>query len=286
MLIRYPGGKGKLAKRLVRTISRFLRDNPMSYREPFAGSLAIGSSILTIRGVSDTWFNDIDYGIYALWITVKNDHKRLIDLIKNFNPSIEKFYEYKKYLKNIPKNDIICDNDLSVGFKKLAIHQMSFSGLGTMSGGPLGGKSQSSDYKIDCRWSPGYMIKNILKLNELMRFNDTHITYIDFENVIDNERKSFIYLDPPYYEKGPELYQYAFNEDDHVRLASNLRYFNGVWLLSYDDNPRIRELYDFADIVTVPLNYSISGTTNKMEILIASKKYSRLLEEKQEISVF
>ena len=43
---------------------------------------------------------------------------------------------------------------VDIGFKKLAIHQISYSGLGTMSGGPLGGAGQKSQYKIDCRWSP------------------------------------------------------------------------------------------------------------------------------------
>jgi len=47
---------------------------------------------------------------------------------------------------------------LDVGFKKLAIHQISYSGLGTKSGGPLGGKSQESIYKIDCRWSPKHIV--------------------------------------------------------------------------------------------------------------------------------
>ena len=36
------------------------------------------------------------------------------------------------------------ENQISKAFKKLAIHQISYSGLGTKSGGPLGGEKQQS----------------------------------------------------------------------------------------------------------------------------------------------
>jgi DNA adenine methylase len=288
MLIRYPGGKGKLATRLIRIISRFLRDNPMSYREPFFGAGAIGFRLLRSRIEPRATFSDIDYGMISLWWAVKEQPDDLITLISDFKPNTESFFKFKKYLLNIPEDDYQqISKRAEIGFKKLAIHQMSFSGLGTKSGGPLGGVSQSSDYKIDCRWSPSHMKKNIFRLNELMKINDTRIEWCDFESIVtENGHKSFIYLDPPYYEKGPELYQYAFEDADHVRLSANLRQTSHVWLVSYDDNPRIRKLYDFADIVEVPLNYSVRGATSKTEILIAPKKYSRLLEEKQEISIF
>ena len=56
---------------------------------------------------------------------------------------------------------------VDLGFKKLAIHQTSYSGLGTKSGGPLGGAEQKSRYKIDCRWSPEYICKKVDKLHDL-----------------------------------------------------------------------------------------------------------------------
>jgi len=56
--------------------------------------------------------------------------------------------------------------------------------------------------------------------------------------------KSLIYLDPPYYEKGPTLYRSYFNREDHTKLMKFLKgELNVRWILSYDDVPAIRELY-------------------------------------------
>ena len=54
------------------------------------------------------------------------------------------------------------------GFMKIAVHQLSYSGLGLRSGGPLGGRSQASPYKIDCRWSPEYIYKKMMATRDIL----------------------------------------------------------------------------------------------------------------------
>ena len=76
----------------------------------------------------------------------------------------DSFWKFKNELLNIPDIYDITD----IGFKKLSIHQLSYSGLGTKSGGPLGGVKQESQYKIDCRWSPKTLFKNINKLHTVL----------------------------------------------------------------------------------------------------------------------
>lgn len=53
------------------------------------------------------------------------------------------------------------------------------------------------------------------------------------------------YVDPPYVLAGDRLYSKAFGEADHRELAE---YLTGEcpyrWLLSYDNHPWIRELYN------------------------------------------
>jgi len=53
---------------------------------------------------------------------------------------------------------------------------------------------------------------------------------------------SFFYCDPPYFEA--EDYAVAFPAEDHERLRDALLSVKGKWLLSYNDCPYIRELYD------------------------------------------
>ena len=49
--------------------------------------------------------------------------------------------------------------------------------------------------------------------------------------------KAVFYVDPPYYQARPALYQFSFVQEDHARLARLLRTETRPWLLSYDDHP-------------------------------------------------
>ena len=72
--------------------------------------------------------------------------------------------------------------------------------------------------------------------------------------------ETFYYLDPPYTvaDRGG-YYQHAFAEEDHRRLARVLRGVKGRFLLSYDDVPLVRDLYQgFTIEATGPLVYRMS----------------------------
>ena len=135
-------------------------------------------------------------------------------------------------------------------------------------------KNKKSKYGIDCRWSPDYICKKIIHLNKLfskITIEQSACSNLDFSNVIeDNSCKALIYLDPPYYVKGNELYQFGFTNEDHERLMLSLKKTNHLWLLSYDDCPEIRNLYSWAKIEDLNVKYSIAGSTTKKELLISN----------------
>lgn len=56
--------------------------------------------------------------------------------------------------------------------------------------------------------------------------------------------ESFFYADPPYYETESYYEGGGFGRDDHARLADRLCTIQGKFLLSYNDCPEIRALYD------------------------------------------
>ena len=66
----------------------------------------------------------------------------------------------------------------------------------------------------------------------------------DFETLIRHydRPETFFYLDPPYYST-EDMYE-GFSRDDHLRLRDTLAGIRGKFLLSYNDCPEIRELYD------------------------------------------
>ena len=67
----------------------------------------------------------------------------------------------------------------------------------------------------------------------------------DFETLIKHYDRpdSFFYADPPYF-SSEGMYEVGFGWDDHVRLRDTLKSIKGKFLLSYNDCPELRELYD------------------------------------------
>ncbi len=243
-LVRFPGGKTKLQDSIVKYL------DGDRYVEPFAGGLGIGLNVIT--GKKESWINDADFNIYAMWSSVIHHPKKLIGLASDFTPSVDAFKEFKTRLSNHETQDLV-----QIGVMKLAMHQMTFSGLGER-GGPLG--------EIGCRWNFQRIKKQILLCHAILR--NTRCTCMDFEAVIKQAPQGWsIFCDPPYLENGNAIYAHRFTKEDHVRLAEVLRHRTG-WVLSYDDNPEIRRLYDFATIDEVDVRYSINSAAKKRELVI------------------
>jgi DNA adenine methylase len=80
-------------------------------------------------------------------------------------------------------------------------------------------------------------------------FRRFDITNEDFASVLNRQPdNAFVYLDPPYYAQGAALYKHAMTDGDHQRLASLVQRCSFQWVLSYDDHPFVRELYQWAEI--------------------------------------
>lgn len=280
---RYPGGKSKLRKRIASKIHDIIDGSNVEYREPFFGGGSIGLLLMRDNpNLRDVWINDLDLGVSALWTAVMRRPGELIDCVQEFVPSVEAFDEYKSKLLDPQKWYWDIDDCAEFGFMKLAIHQISYSGLGTKSGGPLGGRDQKSAYKIDCRWSPDYICKKIVDINKMfsgMNVRNEKCTCRDFCDVItDCEKPAVIYLDPPYYDKGNDLYQHGLSILDHQRLADCLRTTNHRWLLSYDNCEEVRDLYSWANMEVIEeVSYSITATKDKETGGRASRVKSELL---------
>jgi DNA adenine methylase len=285
-MFRYPGGKSKLKNQIVARLNEMRNGSrQIEFREPFFGGGSIGSIFLEKNpNLKKIWINDFDLGIASIWTTIINNPAMLKSKVQEFVPSISAFDDFKTELLTTPL--LLTSEEIAeFGFKKLAIHQISYSGLGTKSGGPLGGRDQKSQYKIDCRWSPKYICKKIDLLHErfskISFIRQKSCTNLDFSELIQDERtQGLIYLDPPYFIKGNDLYQHGFSVKDHERLANSLKETGHRWLLSYDDCPEIRDLYSWANIQEIDgVSYTITAlkdkqtgerkSRTKMELLIS-----------------
>lgn len=266
-LIRYPGSKEKLAKDLWRLFPDEMKHSLWSsakqweYREPFFGAGAIGFKVLKhIDRKCRVWLNDKDADLVCLWQSVHQDPRGLCGQIKRFVPSVDKFYDYKA------RDGMDDCEPVERGCRKLALHRMSMSGFGVKSGGPIGGRDQGGkEYTVECRWNPERLYRDVARLHALMgKFDCLKVTCGDFEPLlIDAGEQTFIYLDPPYYEKGGQLYKFNLSPIDHGRLAAAICECRAHWLLSYDDHAEVRRLYSWAEFHDLFITYTNAVAKDK-----------------------
>lgn len=260
-LIRYPGSKEKLALSIMEyfppefTYDMWKCTSRDSFVEPFFGAGAMGFKVMSNMPPSrPVWINDIDTGMCALWQAILSDPIELCRKIERFKPSAEAFYQFK-HMDGNGEGGVI-----EQGFRKLVLHRLSFSGLGFKSGGPLGGKKQeNAKYPVNCRWADSRMKKDIIQIHKKMRvFSDLKITCLHFRDVLRQvESCAFVYLDPPYYKKGAQLYKHDMTPDEHAELAEILKCGRFRWVLSYDDCDEIRALYSWATFKPIFAKYCV-----------------------------
>ena len=80
---------------------------------------------------------------------------------------------------------------------------------GIIKGGVIGGIEQNGEWKINARFNKEALINRITKIAQ--KKDSIKLYNKDFESFIINylpkyENSAFIYFDPPYYEKGKQLY--------------------------------------------------------------------------------
>lgn len=284
-MIRYPGSKDKIWRFVWSHFPDWLtkplwaRENVI-YCEPFFGSGAIGRKIMSSYPVNKlrVSINDIDPGVAAVWICVKDSPRDLIRLINKFTPSVEAFQKFKAS-DGVPNKPT-----LQQAFEKIVLHQTSFSGLGFKAGGPIGGIKQRSDYNVDCRWNPARLSSAIKKTHRLFkRMLDVSVTSADYSLCLQGLGDcDFAYLDPPYYLQGPSLYKFGMGDhSEHLRLASILRAAPFDWVLSYDNHEMVRDLYSWAEVIPFEVVNTISTVERKQrerknsELLIRPRRNSQ-----------
>lgn len=263
-ILRYPGSKDKLVGAIAKHFDQhlagelFSSNAPSVYIEPFIGSGAVAGRIAPrLPNKTSMWINDKDYWLVCLWQSLLQEIDQLCERIDAFTPTTSLFSEWKA-------QDGAKIDPIEAGFRKVALHYMSFSGLGAMAGGPIGGKDQSNKkYSIDCRWRPANLKRNYKNWHIKLHQHRSRITCMDFRTLLKQApADAFVYLDPPYYEKGPQLYKHSLNDEHHDALAGILRNASFTWVLSYDDHPRIRELYRWATIREINATYTTATARN------------------------
>jgi DNA adenine methylase len=261
--LRYPGGKAILSS-LIEKLIRALSVKEVVYVEPYAGGAGAALTLLFQEAVDSIVLNDFDYAIYSFWKAVTHNNKDFIDKIKGIDLTVEE-WELQKSIFHNPAS-----SNFDLGFSTFFLNRTNRSGI--LNSGPIGGKDQSGNWKIDARFNRTELIKRVEKIGKYKnRIKVQNEDGIDLTRSMIPNKSYFIYLDPPYVCKGSDLYLNYYKEDDHENLAELLNHnASSQWLLSYDNVELIRNLYMERRQVEFDLVYHADKVKYGKELLILS----------------
>lgn len=264
--LRYPGGKTFLFPFFDQTI-RDHRLRNVTYVEPFAGGAGAALALLYLEKVDRIVINDLDRAIYAFWRAAVTESDRFMSEVEKRPVSIREWKNQRAVYTN--KRSKLFD----LGFATFFLNRTNVSGI--LDGGPIGGIDQRGKWKIDARYNKVALIERINQLaqyrNRIVIENEDGVALASQYLRDDN---AFIYLDPPYYEKGAALYLNHYKQLDHERLAKRLnRNPSANWVLTYDNRREIKALYPERKIVNYSLNYNAYESRLGREVLILSDAF-------------
>jgi DNA adenine methylase len=249
--LRYPGGKGKLA-RFVADIIRLNGLEDGLYVEPYAGGAAVALELLLTGIVRRIAINDLSRPIYAFWMAVLEQAQELATLIRETEVSMETRDHAKRVLMRGDAQGV------ELAFATFFLNRTNRSGI--LNGGAIGGIDQTGPWKIDARYNKEELIYRINKISRMRgRISLTNLDAIKFINSQNFTwpTRTLVYLDPPYYKKGRDLYYNFYNHQDHIGVAlatAQLRHVR--WMVSYDDVAPIHVMYEHAPCLRYTIGYS------------------------------
>ena len=262
--LRYPGGKGKLTLLIELLIDKYGHRGGI-YIEPFAGGAGVAIELLEKGIVSEIVINDLDKGIYSFWRAILEETDRFLEQVSRVPLTID---EWKK------QRSICFENNkkysFELGFATFYMNRTNRSGI--IKAGVIGGMEQSGLWKIDSRFNREDLIFRIKKIAENKL--KIHLYNKDIKSFLENyvpkyEENAFIYFDPPYFNKGKQLYLNFFNYNDHIRIEKLIGdTVNCDWIITYDDEPEIERIYEKYCIRRIELNYSVAQKRKANELII------------------
>jgi len=268
--LRYPGGKQVLARVLARLIELNKCEGGV-YAEPYAGGAGAALSLLFSEHVSHLLLNDADISIHAFWHALLNRTDQFLKMTRDTPLTLEEWQRQRAvYLRRRGPTS------LRLGFATFYLNRCNRSGI-IGNAGPIGGHSQSGEWGIDARFNRAGLTARVERIAAYRdRISLFNLDALDFlrEQVATRAEASraFVYLDPPYFGKGSQLYLNYYRDEDHKALAEYMRLPHDFqWAMSYDDAPEVRRLYRGFRRIPFNLGYSARDRRQGKEILIAMR---------------
>ncbi|WP_281864867.1 DNA adenine methylase [Planomicrobium okeanokoites] len=249
---RYPGGKSKV----IDYLHSFLQESKSkTLVSPFTGGGSFELAMLESGVVQQLHLNDLDTGVFSFWWTVKHMPYELIYRLETERPTHKDYFKAQALIKN----DYIGANALEAAWASLLVNRLAYSGISKAN--PLGGRSGCKKVLLS-RWNPADLIRKVERIHALsdrIEITNMNATELIEETYWDDE--STIFIDPPYVQKGKDLYHCYYREKDHIELCILLdSLYHGMpgadIILTYDYEELLTRIYEYPEVEIVGRHYS------------------------------
>lgn len=262
--LRYPGGKAKLAE----YVKNLMKENQLldgEYVEPYAGGAAIALELLFHEYVSRIHINDVSRPVHAFWKSVLRYTDELCKLVID-TPLTVKSWDKQKHILENPTSH----SELALGFATFFLNRTNRSGI--LNGGIIGGRDQTGPWKIDARFNAKELVHRIQSIAAMRgRIKLSRQDALKFlqAGIAKWPEKTLIYLDPPCYLKGRDLYYDFYEPKDHETVANfvTTTIKKQRWIVSYDNAPAIRQLYRGCPHIVYDIGYSARSASQGSEVM-------------------
>jgi DNA adenine methylase len=250
--LRYPGGKSRVAKQLVDLFPSFTE-----YREPFVGGGSVFFQTKTFANPDKCWINDLNNDLYLFWVSVKNSVNELVNEVTFLKAT---HYGRGKELYYYLKPQSVTLSSIQTAVRFFILNRITYSGL-TDSGG-------FSNESFEKRFTMS-SINKLIEISHLLQ--GVEITNYDYSELLTMQGNDvFLFLDPPYYSpRNSKLYGVngsLHTEFDHYRFVEAVHNCKHRWLITYDDDPLIRDLFKDYLIFDWNLQYGMSQSNGSAKI--------------------
>ena len=256
--LRYPGGKSKA----IKTLSPWFPKTISEYREPFIGGGSIAIEITKSNPDIPVWINDLYVPLYNFWVQLRDRGEELSERVREEKQRTldegdkDKVTAKAKELFNKYKEEIDTYSDFEKAVAFFIMNKCSFSGL-----------TENSTFSQSASNS-NFSLVGADKLAQFSKLiKNWKITNIDYSEVMKahGSRDTFIFLDPPYdikdflYGKNREMHK----KFDHERFADDVYICVHKFMITYNVNDRLKELYKNYNLKEWKLRYSMAHRGDK-----------------------
>lgn len=222
--------------------------NNKIYCEPFSGSFNTGFNLYESGYKGKLVYNDSDDKVVNFWICLRDNSNKLYDycnkldsIIRNQVTELEKIKTLEFWSNSKNK------------FRRAASEYIFRKAIN------VNGNKLNWNYRNDLDMLSFGIFSEYLK--------NIEINKMDYKGIIDkyDSDETFLFLDPPYNVKNAHKY-YRINDNfNHEQLRDVLVNTKSKWLLTYNDDEYIRELYKDFNIQSIKRKIA-SVTYNELYI--------------------